>query len=77
MRRRLADPFFLDLRAMPCGKKNPGRDEGARADGEELPFELLFEGFDHIGSHVGVGVRAGVGLAIYDGLGHPAGQQEG
>jgi hypothetical protein len=64
--------FYLELRAMACGKEDPGRDEGARAHGEKFPLELR-----HIGSHVGMGVRPPVWLTVYDGLCHPVSQQDG
>ena len=61
---------------MPCGKEDPGRNEGARAHGDALPFELSGRGHGHECSYV-AWVRTPVRLAVYNGLCHAAGQQDG
>ena len=39
--------FYQEVCAMPRGKKDSGRNEGARAHGDALPFELPGRGHGH------------------------------
>jgi hypothetical protein len=45
--------FYQAFGAMPCGKEDGGRDEGARADGDALAFEkdeVRMYGLSEVGS---------------------------